>query len=299
MSKLDPSLLFRTLCKDIPEDLRRDVFVTGSLAAAYAFKVRLLGQAVNTKDADLLVHPAGNVDSARAMAERLLAIGWRPTEQCKALAELPEDTGRLWAIRLMPPGSNDYFIEFLNVPVEEQGPLKLWIPVSLDHREHGGWYGLPSFKFMGLLSWFRRASEEGLEYAGPEMMALANLLSHPEVNDVEIESGEFRGLRRCAKDLGRVLALAYLSGRDETEGWPAAWREAMGGAFPRTWRAHARRAGSGLRELLADDEVMEEARRTTESGLLSGMGLGVPALRGVGERLLVDAVEVLEGGAGE
>jgi hypothetical protein len=299
VSKLDPSVLFRTLCKDIPQDLRRDVFVTGSLAAAYAFRVRLLGQAVNTKDADLLVHPAGNVDSARAMAERLLAIGWRPTEQCKGLAELPADAGRLWAIRLMPPGSNDYFIEFLNVPAEEQGPLKLWIPVSLDHRAYGGWYGLPSFKFMGLLTWFRRASVEGLEYAAPEMMALANLLSHPVVSDVEIESGEFRGLRRCAKDLARVLALAYLSGRDETESWPGPWREAMAGAFPRTWRTHARRAGAGLRELLADDDVMEEARRTTESGLLSGMGLDVPALRGVGERLLVDAVEPFEGGAGD
>ena len=282
MSKLDPSLLFRTLCTDIPQDLRRDVFVTGSLAAAYAFKVRLLGQAVNTKDADLLVHPAGNVDSAGRMAERLLANRLASDGAVQGAGGAAGDTARLWAIRLMPPGSNDYFIEFLNVPVEEQGPLKLWIPVSLDHREHGGWYGLPSFKFMGLLAWFRRASAEGLEYAGPEMMALANLLSHPAVNDVEIESGEFRGLRRCAKDLGRVLALAYLSGRDETEGWPAAWREAMAGAFPRTWRAHARRAGSGLRELLADDEVMEEAQADDGVGVAErdGGGRGGAAGRG-------------------
>jgi hypothetical protein len=161
MSKLDPVILFRTLCKDIPQDLRRDVFVTGSLAAAYAFKVRLAGQAINTKDADLLIHPAGNVDSARKMAERLLAMGWRPTDQCKPLAEMPDDVEQLWAIRLMPPGSSDYFIEFLNVPVEEQAAIKLWIPVQLN----GGWYGLPSFKFMGLLTWFRRASDEGLEYA--------------------------------------------------------------------------------------------------------------------------------------
>src|SRR5436309_1817769 len=120
MSKLDPVVLFRTLCNDIPEDLRKDVFVTGSLAAAYAFKVRLAGQAVNTKDADLLVHPAGNVAAAQQMAGRLLNIGWRPTEQCKALANLPDDHEQLWAIRLMPPASSDYFIEFLNIPVEEQ-----------------------------------------------------------------------------------------------------------------------------------------------------------------------------------
>jgi hypothetical protein len=50
---------------------------------------------------------------------------------------------------------------------------------------------------MGLLTWFRRASVEGLEYAAPEMMALANLLSHPVVSDVEIEWGEVRGMRGC------------------------------------------------------------------------------------------------------
>lgn len=290
MSKLDPVVLFRSLCQDIPAELRKNVFVTGSLAAAYAFKVRLQGRAVNTKDADLLVHPAGNVRSAQQMAERLMMIGWRPTENCRAHGELPEDRNKLWAIRLMPPASNDYFIEFLNIPAEEQVPLKEWIPVCV----HGGWYGLPSFKFMGLLAWYRRRSAEGLEYAAPEMMALSNLLSHPVVSDVEIESGEFRGLRRCAKDLGRIIALAYLSGRDETTGWLEHWSEGLKGSFPRTWHIHAKGAGSGLRELLEDDGVMEQARLTTESGLLSGMGIDVDGLRGVGERLLADAIEPLE-----
>lgn len=295
MSKLDPVLLFRALCGDIPEHLRQNVFVTGSLAAAYAFKVRLVGQAVNTKDADLLVHPAGNITSTQQMAERLLNIGWRPTDQCKPLAELPNDPATLWAIRLMPPASNDYFIEFLNIPAEEQASLKVWIPLRL----RSGWYGMPSFKFMGLLQWYRRTSDEGLEFAAPEMMAIANLLSHPMVTDTEIESGEFRGLRRCAKDLGRVIALAYLSGREETESWAGRWHDAIKRTFPRTWRDHASRAGTGLREMLADDSVMEQARKTTESGLLSGMGISVAALRGIGERLLADAIEPLERSGGD
>jgi hypothetical protein len=290
MSKLDPVLLFRTLCHDIPSDLHGDVFVTGSLAAAYAFKIRLQGHAVNTKDADLLIHPAGNVGSAQRMAERLLLNGWRPTEQCKPLPELPDDPEKLWAIRLLPPLSNDYFIEFLNVPTAEQVPPKLWIPLKLN----AGWFGLPSFKFMGLLTSFRRCSDEGLEYAAPEMMALSNLLSHPTVTDVEIESGEFRGLRRCAKDLGRVLALAHLAGRDQTETWTTQWRNALPRSFPRTWREHASRTGSGLREMLADDTVMEQARKTTDSGLLSGMGLPIPTLRAIGDRLLADAIEPFE-----
>src|SRR4051794_21021658 len=101
------------------------------------------------------------------------------------------------------------------------------------------------------------------------MMALSNLLSHLAVTGVEIESGEFQGMRRCAKDLGRVLALAHLTGRDETELWADRWRDAIEKSFPKTWRQHATRAGAGLREMLSDDAVMEQARKTTESGLLS------------------------------
>jgi hypothetical protein len=92
----------------------------------------------------------------------------------------------------------------------------------------------------------------------------------------------------------RVLALAYLSGRDETMDWPDHWRDGLGKSFPLSWREHASLAGAGLRQMLADDDVMEEARKTTEVGLLSGMAIDVPALRGIGERLLVDAVEPLE-----
>ena len=83
--------------------------------------------------------------------------------------------------------------------------------------------------------------DEGLEHAGPEMMAQSNLLSHSAVSDTEIESGEFRGLRRCARDLGRVLALAYLSGRDETETWVGPSR-GIGKVVP-AHLARARRPG--------------------------------------------------------
>ena len=57
----------------------------------------------------------------------------------------------------------------------------------------------------------------------------------------------------------------------------------------------ARRAGVGLREILDDEDLLAEALKTTEAGLLSGMGVGAAALRAVGERLLVDAIGPLEG----
>jgi hypothetical protein len=290
MARLDPTALFGRISRDIPARLLRHVFVTGSLAAAYAFKVKLKSQAVNTKDADLVVHPAGNVASAGAMASELLRSGWRRLEGKCFAREKPEPVDDLMAIRLNPPRSTDYFVEFLNVPREEQVEIKRWVPVRLDD----GWYGLPSFRFMGVTEHGVRLSEEGLAYAAPEMMALSNLLSHAPLSEDRIESGEFTGIRRCAKDLGRVLALAYLAGRDATEEWPDRWRAGLMKSFPRTWGQHARGAGAGLRELLGDEELLDEARKTTEAGLLGGMGVGLTALRAVGERLLVDAIGPLE-----
>jgi hypothetical protein len=288
MAELDPVRIFKRLASDIPARLRQHIIVTGSLAAAYEYRVKLQSQAVNTKDADLIVHPAGNVISAQGMAERLLNLGWRPTAHCFPTPK-PSPADRLRAIRLMPPGSSDYFVELLNVPAEGQDEPKRFIPVQL----RDGWYGLPSFRYMGVTALFAKVSKEGLEYADPSMMALANLLAHPRIADDEIESGEFTGIRRCAKDLGRVIALAALAGREATAAWVGPWREALATCFPRSSAELARRAGTGLRAMLEDDEVMEQAQRTTEAGLLKGRGHDVAALRAFGERLLVDAIEEL------
>ena len=76
-----------------------------------------------------------------------------------------------------------------------------------------GWNGLPSFRFLGVTSLNRLKSSVGVEYAAPSMMALANLLSHPEIGTARIESGPMAGHLRAAKDLARVIALARLTGR--------------------------------------------------------------------------------------
>ena len=80
--RLDPELLFQRLVDDLPTDLQEHAFVVGSLAAAYHFRVELRRQGVNTKDADLVVHPAGHTVSCAAMAERLLDLGWRRHRDC-------------------------------------------------------------------------------------------------------------------------------------------------------------------------------------------------------------------------
>ena len=288
MNKLDPTALFERIVADVPTALHRHLFVTGSLAAAYHFQARLEGRAINTKDADLVVHPAGNVKSCRQMAQTLLDCGWTRTEECyPRTARKPED--KLRAIRLYPPTSHDYFIEFLNLPKRGQRAAKRWIPVELTD----GWYGLPSFRFMGLTELNRLKSEVGLEYASSAMMALANLLSHPEVGKERIQSGTMEGTLRSAKDLGRVLALAWLAGRDETERWTGLWAAGLKECFPRNWKSLAAHVGDGLRELLEDVAALEEAHQTTDVGLLNGLGVTAEMLKATGERLIVDVVEPL------
>ena len=65
-----------------------------------------------------------------------------------------------------------------------------------------------------------------------------------------------RRIKRSNKDLGRVLAIAYLStGKDEdimTE-WPKIWQNALQDRFPDDWRNLARNTGAGIRLLLRNE----------------------------------------------
>jgi hypothetical protein len=45
-----------------------------------------------------------------------------------------------------------------------------------------------------------------------------------------------------------------------------------------------------LRELLGDDNAIEDARKTTDVGLLSGKRVTAEMLKASGERLLMDAI---------
>jgi hypothetical protein len=287
---LDPEPLFKRLVDDLPDESHAHVFVVGSLAAAYHFRVQLQRQGVNTKDADLVVHPAGDSISCGGMAERLLDLGWQRHPECYAAAS-PEPADDLRAIRLYPPDSAEYFVEFLNLPELGQQEIKKWIPVEVA----GGWYGLPTFRFQGLSAHDRLRSEQGLEYASPAMMTLPNLLSHPIVRPERMSQPiGGRKIRRSAKDLGRVLAIAQLSTREDVEAWLEPWLAGLKACFPLEWRELARSAGSGLRELLAKEDVLAEALHTCEAGLLRGRGVTLENLAAVGEQVLVDLVEPLE-----
>lgn len=159
----------------------------------------------------------------------------------------------------------------------------------------GGWYGLPTFRFQGLTAVGRLRSEIGMEYASPATMALANLLAHRVVTS-DTMSGLIGGrtIRRASKDLGRVLALARLCGRDDTELWLDPWRDALKRCFPDEWAHLSANVGAGLRTLLQRPELLIEAHHTCAVGLLAGMNVTPDQLAVTGERLIQDVIEPFE-----
>ena len=285
---VDAEALFARIASELPADLLAHVYVAGSLAAACHYSAVLGTRAVKTKDADLVVHPARSLESVRGIAESLLAAGWRRREDCTPNAT-PEPVADLRAIRLYPPSHEEYFVELLNVPVADQHGQR-WLAVELDD----GWYGVPTFEFLSLTLFERERFDNGLEYATPAMMALANLLSHPTVGTAVTSTPiEGQTVLRSAKDLGRVLALAWLEGPAGVERWLERWLRALQYCFEERWRELAARAGSGLRELLSDDDALEQAFHSCVYGLLAGRGVSLEQLRVAGERLLADVIEPL------
>ena len=193
-----------------------------------------------------------------------------------------------------PPGNTDWFIELLTVPEFPSDLDRKWIRLKTSR----GYFALPSFGFLSLTNYEPIKTELGIYIARPELMVLANMLEHPEIKP-DTMSGLIQGrtIKRSNKDLGRVLAIAYLStGQDEDvlETWPDIWQKALQDRFPEDWQKLARGSGSGLRQLLRSEPDLNEAYHTCRYGLLAMRPPTLEQLRIAGERLLLDAVELLE-----
>lgn len=177
------------------------------------------------------------------------------------------------------------------MPASEQDTKKGWIAVELKE----GFFGLPTFEFLSLCAYDAQPTEFGIRYALPEMMALANLLSHPEiVSDIMSAPYGDRLIKRSNKDLGRVLSLGRLAGTEAVEAWPIAWKEALRACFPTRWPGLAASAGRGFRALLESEADFEEAHHTCLVGLLNAQAPTLEQLKATGRRILQDAIEILE-----
>jgi hypothetical protein len=292
---LDPLVIFDLVAAHVPPDLQPNLFIIGSLAAAYHHRGSLRNAAVNTKDADIAIQPAGSLDECAAITDRLLGDGWRPMRgvdpehDCVASASR-DPIAELRVVRLYPPTSDSYFIELLAMPPRTQRELRADIPFRTD----AGWFRLPSFRFLSLAAVDKQRAHNGLEYAHPAMMALANLVSHEEIGSKRISQAiAGRRILRAAKDLGRVLALGWHAGIDEIERWPHAWERALRSQFPDEARDLALRASLGLDALLANDAAFEDALHAVNIGLLAGLGVTSAGLRDVARRVRVLALEPL------
>lgn len=289
---VDPRALFARLREELPSDVTDHIVVVGSLAAAYHYADQV-GRGVKTKDADLVIHPAGHTVAAQEIANRLLQRGWRERRRDREPGTASTPPSELPAIRLYPPDHDKYFVELLMVPEGETPGAKPWVSVELP----GGYYGLPGFEFLALTMVDRRRGADGIEYAHPAMMALANLLSHRELRH-HVMSGPIGGrlVERYAKDLGRVLALARLASREDVEAWAPRWLFALQACFPTRWPELAVSVGAGLRALL-EDAAFEEAWHCCNVGLLANMGVTETQLRAIARQVIADAIEPVEAGA--
>jgi hypothetical protein len=288
MSQLDPSAIFALIAAQLPKDLHDHLLIIGSLAAAYHYKDKLFVDTVNTKDADVVVQPAGAIEECRTIAARLVAANWVRRAGCVPAATR-DAVDKEQVIRLHPPGTDLYFVELLAFPADNQQEAREWIPIELE----GGWYALPSFRHLRLLSLEQCTSAEGVRYASPAMMALANLLAHPTIGAKRVtEPIKNRNPLRSAKDLGRVLALARLADREGVEAWPAAWEKAVRAKYPATEAAAlGASAGAGIRALLENREALEDARFCVDDGLLQGYNVTFEQMQAFGEQLIVDALD--------
>lgn len=294
---ISPKEVLEEIAEAIPKDCKKHLIVIGSLAVGYHFFGNNKNMSVRTKDADCLLSPKIKaIPTGISITEKLINSGWKfsdsgewrkPGDPNTPLDELP-------AVRLYPPRGKNWFIELLTIPDNDDKYGKKW------ERLHTcfGDFGLPSFGYLGLTDYNPILTDFGIYVARPEMMALANMLEHPKIKS-DTMSGLLQGrtIKRSNKDLGRVLAIAYLStGKDvdSLEKWQKLWKSAIRIRFPKNWQELTQKVGMGIRELLNSDPDFEEAYHTCIYGLLASNPPNRNQLKIAGKRLLQDTIEPFE-----
>lgn len=297
MNVLSPYDVLKKVAEALPAESRGEVIVIGSLAAGYLYFRHDPEAQVRTKDVDCMISPhVKAVPTGKAVAESLLDARWklRADGDWGEPGDASTPTDQLPIVRLHPPDSNEWFIELLVSPASAAEAGRRFVRLETRY----GHFSLCSFGYLSLVEEEPVETPFGVAVARPEMMALANLLHHPGIGP-ETMSGliEGRNIKRSNKDLGRVIALAYLATERDEDAlmrWPGAWVTALRTRFPDEWAALQARAGSGLRELLASVDDLEEATYTCAQGLLAGYDLNVQKIRIAGERLVQDVIEPFE-----
>lgn len=300
MSDLSPDAVMGQIAAALPEDCRQNVIIVGSLAAGYHFFAGDGQRSIRTKDVDCMFSPhAKAVAAAGRVTERLLQEAWQPrndpTWGTPGDEATPDD--KLPMIRLNPPGERggaDWFLELLGAPDEQSVQAKTFHRV----RTTLGHFAICSFNYLALAEWEPIETKHGVRIARPEMMALANLLHHPSIAPNLIAETQSK---RSNKDLGRVLALAYLAaqmdrrnGTEELGLWALRMAEALKNRFPDRAKHLALSAGAGIRILMNSSGDRDEALMICNRGLLASLEVGRQVFDATGRRFIQQVIEPLE-----
>lgn len=300
-ASLSPSDVLTQVAGALPPDARGNVIIIGSLAAGYHFFAGDGARAIRTKDVDCLFSPHSKaIAAAAAVTDQLIRADWKLREglDWSQPGKKEDDEKDLPMVRLRPPGETTapWFLELLSAPpaFEPSGPGKKLrrVETSIGH------FAICSFDFLALAEWEPLDTAHGVRIARPEMMALANLLHHPTIADTLIADTD---RKRSNKDLGRVLALAYLTnqrdrrdGTDELEAWAGRMWIALQAKFGDHAPQLAARAGAGMRALLASRADLDQALRIANLGLLASMDVSLEAFLATGARFMAEVIDELE-----
>lgn len=293
-----PATVLAEIADAVPEGCHEFMIVTGSLAVGYRYFKDRPEMAVRTKDADCLLSPRIRaVEKSRAIVERLIEDGWvyHATEKWPEPGRKGAPLDELPVARLHKPGTHGWFLELLTVPEQSEDRSRSFLRVSTADND----YVIPSFGFLSLHDYRPEPTPFRIFVARPQMMALANLLEHPEIRPDTMSN--WPDMKRSNKDLGRVIAIAWLAMHEDPDAlraWPELWESALQDRFPTGRRDLARRAGRGLRQLLTSSGDFEQAYGTCVAGLLALSQPSSGEFRIAAERLIIDAIEPFESAGG-
>ena len=300
MTPLSPEEVLKQIAEALPEECREHVIIIGSLAAGYHYFSGNPERSIRTKDVDCMFSPhAKAVSAAGTVTEQLLKANWAPRAVGKwstpGTDETPES--ELPMIRLHPPGergSADWFLELLGAPDTQAQEAKSFrrVPTTVGH------FAICSFNFLALAEWQPISTAFGVRIARPEMMALANMLHHRAIGPELINETTDK---RSNKDLGRVLALAWLTqeldnrlGTDTLYEWPVAMAIALQEKFPERAKELALGAGDGIDALLQSPADMDQALAICNRGLMASLEVGRPGFLAIGRRFRQIVLEPLQ-----
>lgn len=287
---ISPVEVLRQIASAVPAACKPYIVVIGSLAAGYPYFGDREDMQVRTKDADCLLAPRSvAVEQAQVVANLLIAAGWEPVTNDRAPGTVATAANQLPVIRLRSPHDRRWFIELLTSTNNTDARGYEAVETVNGH------YCLASFPYLALAS--HDATEfQGIRVAKPSALALVNLLNHPGLTTetMSAQIGE-RTLYRCAKDLGRVLAITYLQlQQDRDRGidtWIGEWTRALQTCYATHASELAQRTGSGLQALLGDRVYLDHALHSCVHGLLHSFPkVTTDLLTAAGERLLADVI---------